>query len=798
MSKSLYNLPNFTVMKIINCSTKKHHPVSEDTFVSYLEESCRDINSLKKVHAFIITSGLFKNNVFLGSKLCVCYAKFDKLTESKRVFTNIIINNRNRNPNIKELTSLWNSTLVGYFRIGHFNEVLKLYCDFKKHSSNNIHLDSSSITFGLKSCIVIGSLQFGRGIHVDAFKYGLQKHRFVGSSLIGFYSKYGYIKDARLVFDEISERDVVVYTAMVTGYAAHGYYSYEAFEVVRLMMNEDGLDPNRVTLVSLLQAAANLEAWKEGRAVHGYAIRRKIGSFDEILETSLMDMYSKCGDLKMARSIFNRMNKRDTSSWNALIATHVQNGQPLTAFELFQMMSKEDIMPDVITLANLLSSCGDLKFLRQGKNIHAYLIRSEVQLDLVATTALIEMYSKCNRTNQGSILFDEIEAQDVIMFNVIVSGYLQAGFTDKALETVCGMIEAGIKPNPATILNLISLSADLREMRIGKEVHAYIVRQGMGSNVNIANQLLSMYAKFGRIEIARQIFNRITRRDLVSLTSMITSYAQHGYASEALMLFRLIQEERLQPDLVTLVSLLQAISGLGCLILAKEVHGHICRNQLEKEILIINSLLTTYAKCGSIDTAEYLFKSIIKKSQVSWNTMISAFGMHGKCLEALDLFNQMLKEGFQPDDITFTSILSACSHGGYVEEGWHIFQSMPEKHSITPNAEHYSCAIDLFSRSGRLEEAYGLVQHLPPRERASALDALLSSCRVYRNVEVGDIVGRELLDLDPSNSGAYILLANLYSEAGKWGAAARIREIAKVKSLSRQPGYSMIESESVK
>ncbi|RZC71782.1 hypothetical protein C5167_034948 [Papaver somniferum] len=684
-------LSNFasTLIKVLHySSTEKHHPerLLSDKLVSYLKgESCKDINSLKKVHAHIITSGL-KNHVFLSSKLLVCYAKFDNLTESKRVFNTIA----------NKSQSLWNSTLVGYFRTGHHNEVLKLYCDFKKHSS----IDSSSITFGLKTCIVIGSLQFGRGIHVDAVKYNLQRNGFVGSTLIGFYSKYGCITDARQVFDEISERDVVVYTAMVTGYAAQvsdSYYGYEAFEVARLMQKEDGLDPNKVTLVSLLQAAANVEAYKEGRAVHG-------------------------------------MNKRCVGSWNVLIAAHVQMGQLLEAFELFQTMSKEDILPDRITLANLLSSCGDMKFLRQGKSIHAYIIRREVQLDLVATTALIEMYSKCNRTNQGRILFDEIEAQDVIMFNVMVSGYLQAGFTDKALETICGMIKAGIKPDTATILNLLSLSADLREIRIGKEVHAYIVRRGMGSNVDIANQLLSMYAKFGLIEIARKIFNRITRRDLISWTWMITSYAQNAYASDALMLFRLMQEEKLQPDLVTLVSLLQAVSRLGCLLLAKEVHGHIYRNLLDKELLIINSLLTTYAKCGGIDFAEYLFKSIVKKSQISWNTMISAFGMHGKCLEALDLFNQMLKE-----------------------------------------------------------EAYGLVQHLPPRERTSALDALLSSCRIYGNVEVGDIVGRELLDLDPNNSATYVLLANLYAEAGEWGAAARIREIAKAKSLVRQPGYSYLQ-----
>ncbi|KAF9626490.1 hypothetical protein IFM89_034424 [Coptis chinensis] len=782
--KSLFLKPNSTFPRLLCTSTiqnalSQQIPISE-TFVSHLE-TCSSLISLKKLHACIITLGL-ETHIFLGSKLLNTYAKFNSLTESRHVFSKII----NRN------LSLWNSTLVGYFRTGYFNEVLRLYLKLKKE---NIGIDSSTLTFCLKSCVELGVVEFGRGVHVDCFKFGLNADRFVGSSLIGFYSKYGGgVEVARKVFDEISDKDVIAYTAMVTGYAQLGSsQAYEAFRIVGCM-RENGFDPNRVTLVSLLQVAARLEAVEEGRMIHGYAIRRDIGCLDEVFNTCLVDMYVKCGVPDAAECIFSRMNTKSVVCWNALIAGHVQVGQPLRGLELFGCMMQENIMPDVITLSNGLLACAELEFLLQGKGIHAYILRAGIQLDLVAVTALIDMYSKCRYCiKYAKELFYGMEARDTILFNVMIAGYLGCKSPGKALETFYGMVEAGFRPNIATILSILTASAQLTDIREGRRMHGYVVTNGLESNTDIANQILYMYTKCGCLDLARLVFNRILSRDLVSWTSMMMGYVHHGQGDETVELFRLMLEARMDPDSVTLISLLQAFSQLGCLKSAKAIQGYIYRVHFEKEIPVINSLATTYAKCGRLDMAELLFEHTGRRGLTSWNTMIAAYGMHGNCIEALELFKRMQHEKVKPDELTFTSLISACSHAGLVEEGQKVFQSMTAEHSIVPQEEHYGCMADLLARAGRFEEAYHIVKCLPPKQSSSALAALLAACRVYENMDMGEIVAKQLLDLEPDNSGAYTLLSNIYAEAEKWEEVARLRETVTSRGVRRQPGYSMID-----
>ncbi|KAJ4959821.1 hypothetical protein NE237_019731 [Protea cynaroides] len=771
--------PVFLAPSLSRFYCKEEESVSQvlsitETFVSYLE-NCPDITSLRKLHARIFAHGL-GNSIFLGSKLLNCYASFDSLTESRWVFDRII----NRN------LSLWNSILVGYFRTNHFDEVLKLYLNLKRQ---NIDLDSSTLTFSLKSCTELRTVEVGRGIHVDAFKFGLSSDRFVGSSLIGLYSKYGDIEDARAVFEEMSERDVVACTAMITGYAQiSDSRAYEAFRIF-CDMQEEGLNPNRVTLVSLLHAAAHLRALEEGRSVHGYAIRRGTDSNDEVMETSLVGMYIKCGAPDMAASIFHRMNERTIASWNALISGHVQMGRPLEALNLLCLLVRNNLTPDLITLANGLLSCADLECLHKGKSIHCYIIRRGIDLDLVATTALVDMYSSCNSVKQARELFDKEETKDVILFNVMIAGYLQSVSAYKAIGTFCEMVKAGIRPNMVTILSILSASADLTDIRKGSCIHGYILRHRLEQNIEITNQILHMYAKCGRIDIAWQFFNRMKDRDLVSWTSMMMSCVHHGHAGEAISILRLMQIEKLNPDSVTLLSLLQAISQLGYLKLAKEVHGYAYRGYLDRDRTIINSLVTTYAKCGQLDMAKNIFENTIEHCLILWNTMIAAYGMHGNCEQVLELFDRMRREKVVPDELTFTSILSACSHAGLVEEGRHVFHFMMTEYLITPGEEHYGCMVDLLGRAGHLEEAYDLVKCLPSSKSASALSALLAACRVHRNLKMGETIGKQLIDLEPENSGTHTLLSNIYAEAGQWDEVARIRAIVKERGLRKMPGF---------
>lgn len=681
--------------------------------------------------------------------------------------------------------------LVASCRSRHYGEVLRRYLDLK---NSKFSLDGSAITLCLKSCVALGRLEFGKRVHVDSIKLNLNSDCFVGSSLIRLYSEYGKLEDAHRVFDEITNKDLVAYTSIITAYAhSGGSCVYGAFRIASTMQDQR-LYPNRVTLVSLLHAAAKLGSLQEGRAIHGYAIIRGFGVCDEIFETTLLDMYHKCGGVKMAAAVFGKMNATSTTvgSWNPLIAAYLHNGQALEAFELFRQMIHRKVLPDLLTLANAILSCAELDYLCHGKSIHGYMIRMGVEPDMVACTALVDLYSKFDVTKARK-MFERLRNKDAVIYNVMMTGYLKNDLPVEAINVFHEMIKMSVSPNVALFLNLISAVSDLRDIRLARSIHGYVLRHQYITRVEIANQIIHTYAKCGYLQYARLVFNRMRSRDLVSWTSMITGYVHHGHIDEAIILFRLLQRENLRIDSVTLISLLQALSQLGCLSAVKEVHCLTYRAFHGKELSVNNSLITTYAKCGKLNMARYLFQQMTERCLTSWNAMLGAYAMHGNYAEVLKLFNHMKLGNIKPDELTFTSILTACSHSGLVEEGLQIFRSMIKEYTIVPGEVHYNCIIDLLSRAGQLTEAYNLVKSMPSTHSSAALCTLLSACRLYGDTEIGEAIAKQILKLEPRNSSSYVLISNILAEGGRWDEVAHIRAMTKDKELKSTPGYSLIE-----
>ncbi|KAF7833898.1 putative pentatricopeptide repeat-containing protein [Senna tora] len=730
-------------------STSYSLHISKNSIASFLDY-CSGVHILRKLHARIFVCGL-ENCNYVGSKLLQCYARLSLLAESRCVFQRIISTDH----------SLWNSLLVGYYRAGNYEEVLIRYLDLKQQK---IGLSDSTINVSLKSCIDLGRFYFGTEIHVDAFKFNLNADCFVGSSLIKLYSKNGKMDDATKVFDEITNGDLVVYTSIITAYAQFNHCADKAFQIAYSMQKKK-LQPNRVTLVSLLQAAIQLGALLEGRAVHGYAIRKGIGMSDEIFETSLMDMYHKCGDSQMASLIFDKMDVRTVGSWNTMIVVYLQMGQALKAFHLFFQMMRQNIFPDLLTLANAILSCAYLNYLHQGKSIHGYMICMGVHPDLVASTALVCLYSKFDVT-KAKKMFKSLGNKDAVVYNVMMDGFLNNDLYLEAINVFCEMVKMSVKPNVGSYLNVLSAISYLRDFRHAKSIHGYLLRHEFLINLEIVNQIIYTYAKCGYMFYAEKVFNRKKYKDLVSCTSMMMGYIWCGQHHEAIVLFRLMQKENLNLDSVTLVSLLQALSFLGCVGSIKEVHCFIYKGLLGRELSVINSLITAYAKGGRIDLARHLFEQMTDRCLTSWNAMIAAYGMHGNCIEVLKLFEQMKSEKVTPDEVTFTSILTACSHSGLVEEGLQVYRTMVEEYTIVPCEVHYSCIVDLLSRAGKLKEAYNLVKSLSLTKNSSAMCALLSACRLYADSEI---------------------------ERGKWDEVAQIRAMTKDIGMKRTPGYSLIQ-----
>ncbi|PKI72187.1 hypothetical protein CRG98_007385 [Punica granatum] len=304
-----------------------------------------------------------------------------------------------------------------------------------------------------------------------------------------------------------------------------------------------------------------------------------------------------------------------------------------------------------------------------------------------------------------------------------------------------------------------------------------------------------MYAKAGKIHEAHEIFKCLPERDVVSCTAIISGYAQLGFDEEALELFRQLQREGMDSNYVTYASVLTALSGLAALDHGKQVHNRILRCEVPSYVVLQNSLIDMYSKCGSLIYSRRVFDSMSERTVISWNAMLVGYSKHGMGRQVVELFDLMRKENkVKPDSVTLLAVLSGCSHGGMEERGLELFHEMVNgKDRVEPEIEHYGCVVDLLARSGRVEEAFGFIEKMPLEPTAAIWGSLLGSCRVHSNVEIGEIVGRKLLEIEPENAGNYVILSNLYASAGRWEEVRNLRELMKEKAVTKDPGRSWVE-----
>ena len=320
-----------------------------------------------------------------------------------------------------------------------------------------------------------------------------------------------------------------------------------------------------------------------------------------------------------------------------------------------------------------------------------------------------------------------------------------------------------------------------------------MVKSGFQADVFVETALVDMYAKCGCIGTARYIFDKMSERNVVSWSAIIAGYTQNGEVNEALRLLHQMQLTGVKPNSTTMVSVLSACVLLGALQQGMFFHAYILTSGFGFDSSVVSALINMYAKCGDIVSARQIFDRMSDKNIVSWNAMIAGYGMHGYGQDALILFSQMQQRCMEPNAITFISVLSACSHAGLVDEGWHYFHCMTQDYCITPRAEHYRCMVDLLGRAGHLDEALHFISKMHLQPDTGIWGTLLGACSIHCNVHIGEHVADYLLELDPENIGHYVLLSNLYAAAGRWGDVVKVRTMIKVRGLKKTPGHSWIE-----
>ncbi|XP_057869583.2 pentatricopeptide repeat-containing protein At3g24000, mitochondrial isoform X2 [Cryptomeria japonica] len=587
----------------------------------------------------------------------------------------------------------------------------------------------------------------------------------------------------------------VIARNLQAGYTQHGLGE----EAVKLFcqMQRAGVRGNEFTFGSLLRASASLVALEEGRQLHGNIIKTGY-QFDVYAGSALLDMYSKCGRTDDAHTSFVMIPEPNLVSWNALIAGYAQNGYGEEAFQLFREMQWEGMKPDQSTFASVVTAFGSLEAAdAQVKQVHAKIIGNGLESDVVIANALTTVYAKCNRIKDAELIFRRMGKQDLVSWNAMIAGYAYNEDGEQALKIFRQMHQMGMKMDKFTLTSMLSVCGIPDTRKHGNDIHAYSIKIGLEAETSVGNALITMYLGSGRVEHAHKIFGKMEKRDIVTWNALIAGYSQNGYGEETLKLYCQMRHFGIRRDNFSLSSVLRACGILAALEQGKQIHAQIAQTGFEIEGFVGSAIVYMYAKCGIIEDAHKIFSESTRRCTVLWNAMIAGYAQHGQGKEALQLFEQMLEQGMKPNHITFVSVLSACSHVGLIDEGLRYFHSMDSNHGITPRMEHYACTVDILGRAGRLDEAKEFIYKMPFKPDGTVWRTLLSACANFGKIELGIHAAECLIELEPEEDAAYVLLSNIYASAGRWNDRSNLRKMMRDKGLKKEPGCSWIELKNI-
>lgn len=672
-------------------------------------QECVQAKSLaegKNVHDHM-RSAQFEPDIYLNNMLISMYSKCGSIEDANNVFQSM---------EDKDVVS-WNAMISGYALHGRGQEAVDLFYQMQREG---LKPNQNSFISILSACQTPIVLEFGEQIHSHITKAGYESDVNVSTALINMYCKCGSLELARKVFNEMRERNVVSWTAMISGYVQHGD-SKEAFVLFQKLIRS-GTQPNKVSFASILGACTNPNDLEQGLKLHAYI--KQAGLEQEVLVgNALISMYARCGSLANARQVFDNLRSPNRVSWNAMIAGYGE-GFMEEAFRLFRDMQQKGFQPDRFTYASLLAICADRADLNRGKELHSQIVRTAWEADVTVATALISMYAKCGSLEEARKVFNQMPEKNAVSWNAFIACCCRHGSEKEAFQVFKQMRRDDVIPDHVTFITLLNSCTSPEDFERGRYIHGKIDQWGMLSNNLVANALISMYGRCGKLADAREVFYRIRRRDLGSWNAMIAAYVQHGANGSAFDLFIKYKSEGGKGDKYTFINVLRAIANLEDLDAGRKIHGLVEKAGLEKDIRILTTLIKMYSKCGSLRDAYSVFKNVQEKDVVCWNAMLAAYNHSDHGQDALKLFQQMRLEGVNPDSATYTSVLNACARLGAIEHGKKFHTQLKEA-AMETDTRVSNALIEMYSRCGCLSSANEVFEKMS-RRNTNSWNALIA------------------------------------------------------------------------
>ncbi|XP_006655331.2 pentatricopeptide repeat-containing protein At4g14050, mitochondrial [Oryza brachyantha] len=461
------------------------------------------------------------------------------------------------------------------------------------------------------------------------------------------------------------------------------------------------------------------------------------------------------------------------------------------------------------------------------RGAHARLLKKGLAHQRPAPEALVSAYAKSRLLPDALHLFDETPRRNIYFYSSLLAAVAQSESPALAVPILRRMISAdALRPDHFVLASVASASARLRSLRLGRQLHGQFVASPYSGDDVVKSSLVDMYCKCGILDDARKVFDSMGAKNTVVWTALVSGYASNGCSDEALQLFwsmpvrnlvawtalisglvktgesvsavELFVEMRRDDvgidDAFVMSIVIAGAADLAAFVLGRQLHCSAMRLGFLSSTIVGNALVDMYSKCSDIHSAREVFKGITFHDMIAWTTMVVGEAQHGHAKEALALYDRMVIAGVKPNEVTFVGLIYACSHAGLVQKGREFFESMKRDYGIDPGLQHYTCYLDLLSRSGHLLEAEELITTMPYKPDEAAWGALLSACKKYNDAEMCIRVADKLLELGPKDSSTYILLSNVYAVNRKWDSVAKLRKCMTGLNIRKDPGYSWIEA----
>ncbi|KAH7430855.1 hypothetical protein KP509_08G017300 [Ceratopteris richardii] len=706
-------------------------------------------NRILELHMEIVKGG-FDDVVNIENNLVHIYVKLGFIAEAWHVLR------RQSPPSVVS----WTSLIAGFVEYGMIEDAFQSFEVMKEYE---VCPNDATFICILRICgIGADGIIKGRQIHAQIVKHGLEVQISVGNILIDMYFKCGSIVDAQNVFDNLHSLDVISWTTLLSGYAEHGLCE-QAFTCLDQMQN-GGVAPNSTSFLCALKACQSFYNFHKGLELHAEIILEEYEE-DLFLGNMLIDFYVNSGLMIDAKEVFDHISARNVVSWNSLISGFADQGNVDTVKDLLKEMELEGISPTDTTFLCSLKVCNK-DSLSLGQEIHIWITKKGYDSENFLKNSLVDMYSKCGLLLETHTVFHSQGGCDIISWNSLMGGYNDAGLHSEVLHALEKMLLEGITPNVPTFFTVLKACKNIGLINRGYEAHILVIKMGFEKDTFVASALVDMYATQGKFEDAELILSWQGVQTAVIWTALIVGYTEHGFPEQVIECYRKMQEASIPADETLFICLLKACGNVGAIVMGCELYNDIVKKGLlegkmafsgsmngeaasgkEQEFSRImedanvlslrNVLIDMFCRCGSLADAHKVFDAVPLKDLVAWNALISGYALVGKSKPMALLLEKMKSQNIQPDEVTYASILTACSHVGFNDTAHVYFEEMMHVYGLLQSRQHFNCIVDLLTRAGQLDEAFAVVEKFPFQPDLVTWMVVLDGCQKSGNIKLG-------------------------------------------------------------